>query len=181
MHRLGGSMKYREVSIFTGTSFKVPEHIRRLDSKRTHGWQLRYGKWMMFSDHSNDGSGAKASLAAAKQELMKRIDALHAPTGLRTEIVSWKSSSLPVGISGPLKSVRAGRRTIEFNYSISIPQFEEKPTTRKVYIGTENTITDERLAAALAKAIEIRKEAVSDFQDGKTHTKRKHSRKREKA
>ncbi len=174
-------MKYREVSIFTGTSFQVPEHIRRLDSQRTHGWQLRYGKWMMFSDHANDGSGAKASLAAAKQELLKRIDALHAPTGLRTDIMSWKSSALPVGISGPVKSVRAGRRTVEFNYLISTPRFEEKTTTRKVYIGTENTITDKRLSAALAKAIEIRKEVVRDFQDEKTHAKRKLSRKREKA
>ena len=52
-------MEYRSRTIFSGQSLDVPKYIVRLDSRKTHGWQLRYGKWKMFSDHSNDGSGAR--------------------------------------------------------------------------------------------------------------------------
>ena len=31
-------MKYRKVVIFSGHRFQVPEHIQRLDSKRTRAW-----------------------------------------------------------------------------------------------------------------------------------------------
>ena len=172
-------MKYREVTVLNRETFQVPENIRRLDSKKNHGWQVRYGQWKMFSDHSNDGSGAKASLRAATEELLKRIDALQAPTGLKTEVVSWKSNALPVGISGPVRYLRKGRRVAEFNFVISIPRFGENGTSRAVYIGTENTMTKERVKVALAKAVDIRKQAESEFQSGKTQEKRKLSRKRE--
>lgn len=173
-------MKYREVTIFTGAKFRVPEHIQRLDSKHTHGWQLRFGKWTMFSDHSNDGTGARTSLTAAKEELLKRIDKLHAPTGLRTTTLSSKTTDLPVGISGPVRSVKRGRRVAEFNFVISVPQAGGRSTSRKAYIGTENTISDERIMEALAVAVDIRKQAVRVFQDTKTRTKRALSRKHEK-
>lgn len=172
-------MKYREVIIFTGAKFQVAENIRRLDSKKNHGWQVRYGMWKMFSDHSNDGSGAKASLKAATEELLKRIDVLQAPTGLKSEVTSWKSNALPVGISGPVRYLRPGRRVAEFNFVISVPRFGEKGTSRAVYIGTENTMTKERVKVALAKAVDIRKQAESEFQNGKTREKRRLSRKRE--
>lgn len=34
-------MIYRDVINIFGDRFKVPEHIQRLDHKRTHAWQLR--------------------------------------------------------------------------------------------------------------------------------------------
>jgi hypothetical protein len=60
-------MKYRDVVIFSGHRFKVPEHIQRIGSKRTHAWQLRYGIWMIFSDHTTDGRsvGRKALRCSA--------------------------------------------------------------------------------------------------------------------
>ena len=173
-------MKYREVIIFTGTSFQVPEHIRRLDSKRTHGWQLRYGKWTMFSDHTNDGSGARKSLDAAVQELMKRVDAINAPTGLRRSITSSKSSELPVGISGPITRTRKGRRVTEHYFGVTIPRHGDKPTNTSVYIGTDNTFTYERQEVALAKAIDIRKKAERAYQAATTKEKRATSRKKER-
>ena len=104
-------MKTRVVRIFTGATFRVPEHIQRIDSKHTHGWQLRYGKSKMFSDHSNDGSKARAALKLATAELIKRIAKLPAPSGLRRDIASNKGSQLPVGISGPIVRTRPGRNT----------------------------------------------------------------------
>lgn len=165
-------MKYRDVVIFSGHRFQVPEHIQRLDSKNTRAWQLRYGKWKTFSDHTADGSGAEAALAAAIEELHKRIDRLPAPTGLKQENSSSKNNDLPVGISGPVSRTRKGRRVSEYNFGVTIPRFGDKPTTANVYIGTENTMTDERYEVALAKAVDIRKKAERAFQAAATKAKR---------
>ncbi|MDA8259819.1 MAG: hypothetical protein M0Z99_29960 [Betaproteobacteria bacterium] len=165
-------MKYREVIIFSGHRFQMPEHIQRLDSKHTRAWQLRYGIWKTFSDHTADGSGAAAALAAAIEELYRRIERLPAPTGLRRESNSSKNNDLPVGISGPIARTRKGRRVAEYNFGVTIPRHGDKPTNRNVYIGTENTITDERFEEALAKAIDIRKKAERAFQAAATKAKR---------
>ena len=165
-------MKYREVAIFSGHCFKVPEHIQRLDTRNTRAWQLRYGKWKTFSDHTSDGSGAATALAAAIEELHKRIDHLPAPTGLRRERNSSKNNELPVGISGPIARTRKGRRVAEFNFGVTIPRFGDKPTNKNVYIGTENTITDERYELALAKAVDIRKKSEKAYQAAATRAKR---------
>lgn len=165
-------MKFREVVIFSGHKFQVPEHIRRLDSKRNCAWQLRYGKWKTFSDHTADGSGAEAALALATEELQKRIHRLPAPSGLKQELSSSKGSDLPVGISGPIASTRKGRRVAEYTFGITIPRFGDKPTNKTVYIGTENTITDARYEEALAKAIDIRAKAERAFQAAATKAKR---------
>lgn len=165
-------MKCREVVIFYGHRFQVPENIQRLDSRNTRAWQLRYGKWKTFSDHTTDGTGAEAALAAAIEELQHRIFRLPAPTGLRQEPNASKSNGLPVGISGPISRTRKGRRVAEYNFGVTIPRFGEKPTNANVYIGTENTITDERYEEALAKAIDIRKKAERAYQGAATKAKR---------
>ena len=64
-------MKIREVVIFTGQKFSVPQGIQRIDHRATHGWQLRYGGTKLFSDRTPDGSGADAALEAATKELLK--------------------------------------------------------------------------------------------------------------
>ena len=67
-------MKYREVVIFNGDKYTVPQNIQRIDHLATHGWQLRYGGTKLFSDHTTDGSGAAASLEAAmKGETWVRV------------------------------------------------------------------------------------------------------------
>ena len=62
-------MNTRDVTIFSGERFEVPPCIQRIDHLSTHGWQLRYGGTKLFSDHSNDGSGARRALALAEQHL----------------------------------------------------------------------------------------------------------------
>ena len=165
-------MKYPEVVVFSGHRFQAPEHVQRLDSRNTRAWQLRYGKWKTFSDHATDGSDADAALAAAIEELHKRIDRLPAPTGLRQESSSAKNNDLPVGISGPIAHTRKGPRVAKYNFGIIIPRYGDKPTNKSVYIGTENTITDERFEEALAKAVDIRKKAEEAYQAAATKAKR---------
>ena len=169
-------MKTRVVEIFTGTRIRVPEHIQRIDSYHTHGWQLRYGKSRMFSDHSSDGSGARAALKLAIDELRLRIARLPAPSGLRRAIGSNKSSKLPVGISGPIVRSRPGRNARDASFGVTLPRFGMKPTTRNVYIATENTYTIDKVKRALARAIELRRNAERAYQAAATRAKREAAR-----
>lgn len=158
-------MERRIVEIFTGKVFKVPSHIVRLDHEATHGWQVRYGKpWKMFSDHTNDGSGARRSLAEAIDELAKRVKRLPAPTGLRTAVSVNKTSGLPVGISGPKLRQREGKGTAYCEFQVTFPVVGSKSKNTHVYIGTQNTVTKEKVEAALAKAIALRNKHVKKYQ-----------------
>ncbi len=157
--------------------FLVPEGIQRIDHKATHGWQLRYGKSKLYSDFTNDGSGAAASFALVTKELLRRIEKLAAPSRLQTEPNANKTSDLPVGISGPIVRLRKGSTVRECNLSVSIPRFGEKPARRSVYIGNENTYTLERYNAAVTRAIEMREKAVRAYQTAATRSKRVEGRK----
>jgi hypothetical protein len=169
-------MQYRECTIYSGDIFLVPENIQRIDMdapKTTHGWQVRYaGKTRFFSDGQPDRQGAEHALQRAIADLVKRIDKYNAPTTLRHHTGPHKTSALPVGISGPIARLNKRTSTIEYNYSINIPRFGERATTRKVYIGTENTITKQRERAALRRAKDIRKEAEKAYTQAATAARR---------
>jgi len=165
-------MKFRDVVIFSGHSFSVPQGIQRIDHRATHGWQLRYGGTKLFSDHSADGSGAAASLAAATRELLKRIAKLPAPVRLQRAPSENKSSDLPAGIFGPVVRQRSGSHVRDASLSVLVPRFGKTPLRRTVYIGTENTYTPARYQRALERAIEMRASAEEDYQRAATRAKR---------
>jgi hypothetical protein len=166
------TIKFRQIVIFSGETFEVPQGIQRIDHRATHGWQLRYGGTKLFSDHTNDGSGAAASLEKATKELLKRIAVLPAPSLLQRGPSQNKTSNLPVGISGPVVRLRRGGRTRDCSLSVLIPRFGEKPRRRTVYIGTENTYTLARYYLALDRAIEMRKQAEEAYEKAATRAKR---------
>ncbi len=165
-------MKVRDVVIFNGSKFAVPQGIQRIDSRATHGWQLRYGGTKLFSDHSPDGSGAPAALQAATAELLKRIAKLPAPTPLQHGPSENKTSELPVGIFGPVVRQRNGSKVRYASLSVLVPRFGDRPRRRSVYIGSENTYTTERYNAALAKAVEMRTKAENAYRRAATKAKR---------
>lgn len=167
-------MNYRECITYLGVTFQVPENIVRIEiDSNTYGWQVRYGEPdVMISDKSPDTIGIEKALAEATQELIHRIHSLDAPTGLRKTISKNKTSDLPSGISDPVVRNRKGRRVSEYNFGVSIPRFGDKPTTKNIYIGTENTINEQKYDAALAKAIEVRNKAAAAFQEAKTNDRR---------
>jgi hypothetical protein len=165
-------MKIRDVVIFSGERFEVPQGIQRIDHLATHGWQLRYGGTKLFSDHTPDGSGASEALVLATKELLRRIAKLPAPSKLQREPNGNKTSDLPVGISGPVVRQRKGGRIRDCSLSVSLPRFGDSPLRRSVYIGTENTYTVERYKAALERAIEMRSNAEAAYQRAATRAKR---------
>ena len=169
-------MKFREVAIFNGDIYQVPQCVQRIDTRATHGWQLRYGGTKLFSDHSADGSGAAAALEKATRELLKRIASLPAPSMLQRGPSQNKGNDLPVGISGPVVRQRAKSQVRDCSLSVLIPRFGQKPLRRSIYIGTENTYTPARFRAALARAVELRNEAVEIYERAATRAKRAEGR-----
>ena len=165
-------MKFRTSVIFTGKRFKVPQGIQRIDVRSTHGWQLRYGGTKFFNDGSTDGRGATASLAAAKKELLARINRMPAPSLLQKQPNQTKGNDLPVGISGPIVRLRPNSKVRDCSFSVSVPLYGAKPRRRSVYIATENTFTQERYQAALTRALEMRKAAEVKYEKDATKAKR---------
>ena len=165
-------MTYRDVVIFSGPEFKVPQNIQRIDHLATHGWQLRYGGTKLFSDHTSDGSGAAAALEAATKELVRRIAKLPAPSRLQQRPNHNKTSDLPVGISGPIVRQRRGGRVRDCSLAVLLPRYGQPARRVNVYIGTENTYTPERFQQALAKAVELREKAVAAYETATTRAMR---------
>jgi hypothetical protein len=167
-------MKTRHVTLFSGHSFTVPQGIQRIDTRATHGWQVRYHGTKFFADGSSDGSGAARSLDAATRELLHRIATLPAPVVLQKAPSVSKSSDLPPGISGPIlvpPRRRTGTRTAVL--SVLLPRFGQEPRVKSIYIGTERTYSHRRFEDALAKAIELRAEVVRKYEETATRSKRK--------
>lgn len=169
-------MKFREVVIFNGDCYDVPQCIQRIDHRATHGWQLRYGGTKLYSDHSNDGSGAALALSAATAELAKRVAALPAPTTLQSAPSANKSNGLPPGISGPIVRARRGGRVRDCSLGVLVPRFGKTPLRRSIYIGTEHTYTAAKLEAALERAVAMRKEAEEAYQLEATKARRADAR-----
>jgi hypothetical protein len=170
-------MKTRHVTIFSGHAFEVPQSIQRIDHRATHGWQLRYGGTKLFSDGlPADGSRAAESLARATKELMRRINTMPAPSLLQRAPSASKTSSLPVGISGPIVRLRRGSALRDCSLAVLIPRFGQKPLRRSVYIGTENTYTVERFHEALEKAVAMRAAAVEAYEKAATRDRRAQAR-----
>jgi hypothetical protein len=165
-------MKFRDVTIFSGHRFKVPQCVQRIDHRATHGWQLRYGGTKLYSDHTRDGSGAAASLALATKELLRRIATLPAPTTLQQGPSSNKSSDLPPGISGPIVRQRRGGHVRDCSFAVLLPRYGDAPLRRSVYIGTENTYTQAKYRAALRRALELRREAEEVYRAQATRARR---------
>lgn len=170
-------MKTRSVTLFSGQTLTVPQNIQRIDSRSTHGWQVRYGGTKFFSDGSADGSGAEASLKLATKELMRRIASMPAPVKVKESTpLSNKGSTLPPGISGPIVKSRRGEQFRSAVLSVVLPRFGSTPRIRSVYIGTENTYTKQRFRDALAQAIELRTDAVTRYRADATKARRQEAK-----
>jgi hypothetical protein len=162
-------MPVRTAVLPSGARIRVPEHIQRIDTRSTHGWQLRYGKpTQFFSDSKAKGGSPRESLRLAIAALRKRLASLPAPTGLQRAASSSKQNDLPAGISGPILRQRPGRTAAECHFSVNLPRYGDKPLRRSVYIANQNTYSKERYQEALAAAIELRQEAEAAYQKAAT-------------
>ena len=165
-------MKIKEVTLFNGEHFKVPQGIQRLDDRSTHGWQVRYQGTRMFSDHSQDGSGAERALALAVAELLHRIATLPAPVNLQRSPSAGKTSDLPAGISGPIMRTHKRSSLRTAHLSVLLPQYGRPARCTSVYIASENTYTAARFEQALRKALQRRHQAEAAYEAAATRARR---------
>ncbi|EGJ09078.1 MULTISPECIES: hypothetical protein [Rubrivivax] len=166
-------MKYRELVLFNGERFLVPQGIQRIDTGATHGWQVRYQGTRLFSDHTRDGSGARQAFELATRELMRRIAALPAPVTLQRAPSAHKTSALPPGISGPIIRTKKGSTTRTAVLSVLLPCYGAPARRTSVHIGSENTYSVERFEQALARAVELRAEAERAYTAAATQARRR--------
>ena len=167
-------MQTRTVTIYTGTRIRVPEHIQRIDTHSTHGWQMRYGQpTLFFSDGQGPGNGPRPALKRAIEALRQRIADLPAPTGLQRGTSPNKQNDLPVGIRGPILRQRPGRSVPECHFSVNLPRYGGRPLRRSVYIANQNTYSPERYTDALNAALEMRRLAEEQYQLDATTAKRR--------
>lgn len=146
-------MTIRTITLPSGRRMKVPQGIQRIDCRATHGWQVRYGGTKFFSD----GAGSPlTSLRLAKAELALRVASMLAPTKLNRKAGAGKRSGMPLGLSGPIVRQRPGQKVREANLAVSIPRFGKKPRRMVIYIGNENTYTEQRLERAIARGLRQR-------------------------
>lgn len=168
-------MKFRDVAIFSGQRFTVPQCIQRIDHGSTHGWQVRYQGTKLFSDGTTDGTGAAMSLQRAIRELMARIASLPAPVLLQRAPSAHKTSDLPPGISGPIVRARRHSNVRSASFSVLIPRYGQRARITSVYIGNENTYNAARYREALAKALTLREQAEQQYLEAATTARRKES------
>lgn len=170
-------MKTRTVTIFSGQTFTVPQGIQRIDTRATHGWQVRYQGTKFFADGAADGSRAQKSLDAAIRHLLSRIATLPAPVVLQRAPSVGKTSDLPPGISGPiLAPPRKGSRVRSAVLSVLLPRFGQNPRVKTIHIGSERTYTEQRFQAAVEKAVLLRAEVVRKYELTATRVKREEGR-----
>jgi hypothetical protein len=154
-------MKSRQVTLYGGLTFQVPQGIQRIDSKSTHGWQVRYQGSKFFSDGPT--GHPQQSLINAMRELLNRLDSLPPPAVLNRGPSASKSTDLPSGISGPIVRERPGRPMIA-ELSVLLPRLGRSALHKKIHIGSENTYTPDKYRAALAKGVAMRAEAIAQYE-----------------
>jgi len=163
-------MKTRKITLADGATFTVPQGIQRLDSRSTRGWQVRYQGTKYFADGQD---GPKKSLGLATRELLQRIASMPAPVALRRAPSPRKTSSLPVGISGPIVINKAGSDRQSAVLSVLVPRFGQPNLVREFHIGTPATYTKARYREALAKAVQLRTESLAKYEVAATRARRK--------
>lgn len=163
-------MKYRPVTLPDGTEHTVPQGIQRIDTRSTHGWQVRYQGTKFFSD--GPSADTRQSLIKATRELIQRLATLTAPSGLKRQASPHKSTDLPPGISGPIVRERPGRAP-SAALSVLVPRYGKSAENKTVYIGSQNTYTEDRYRAALAKGLEIRARAIERYEQDAANARRK--------
>jgi hypothetical protein len=163
-------MKTKEVRLPTGQKFTVPQGIQRLDSHSTRGWQVRYHGTKYFADGA---AGPANSLTGATKELLQRIATMPAPVTLRKAASPNKGTGLPPGISGPIVVKKAGSGTPTAVLSVLVPRYGETNLVKNIYLGTPRTYTKKRYNEAVAEAVQMRAEAVAEYEATATRVKRK--------
>ena len=144
------------------TLFKCPRHIVRIDKNvpgfaGTHGWQVRYTKPSVFFSDDSVEAGRKSPLHSLADASEYLAAVYNGPKTVRTRskcLSSKKNLIQEVGLR-LISRMHKGRNVME--HYIEVTSLQNDHTPDRVYVGTDNTLTEARLQAALEKARQLRK------------------------
>lgn len=152
-------LKHRRVRLACGEAFQVPPYVVRIDTNRPggvglHGWQVTYATpTKYFSDSATPDRNPRDSFESAvaylksiwtgprkRKVALERIDKA-SKTGAAGVRVKWRRNS------------SRGSRSCWVVVSIG------SRVLKQLYVGTEGSFTEDRLAARLAEGVALRRAA----------------------
>lgn len=150
----------REVDVPGSGELWVPRHIQRIDiwpenKSATHGWQVRLREHgtRFFSDGEKSPT---ISLKAAQTFLKENYKSI--PPASRIADKERSSKQTKTGAAGVTIIFRQARNrhAYEAYFSVTAPVWHSKPRVLKIYIATNNSITQDKLDDAYSKAVYLR-------------------------
>ncbi|THB70128.1 MAG: hypothetical protein D6B28_10130 [Gammaproteobacteria bacterium] len=148
-----------------GTEYVVPTHVNRVDCEKAKGWQIRrIRKHQPKLDKfipDRKFSDQHASLNMAVEVLRIHLKNIQPMDVIPFALKDSKKGVNKTGYPGVRLDwdKRKGKKFYELSVEVTIGKYD--PTTYKAfYVGTENTITQERLDSAMAEAIAWREQLV---------------------
>ncbi len=149
----------RIVSLKRYGKLTVPKYITRIDvddpgKAGTHGWEIRYKEQDIFFSDSKYGDINKALKAATE----KLYSIYKGPSTYIHKIPRQKKKhDLPVGIRLIWKKPK-NKTFQELYVEVGFPK--GKVPAKKLYVGTENTITEEKLLEKLEQGLKLRQQFI---------------------
>lgn len=153
-----------------GLVVEVPKYVRRIFSKRNgkvnvKGWQIAYVRMDVdpFNPFFSDGdSGPYISLEKATDELRRFLSRTPNTKQSGLRLNETKQDLYRTGLSGVRLDWRFGRRNALYELKVEARAGVYTPSRTKVfYVGTEFSVTRERLERALVEARKFRDEQIS--------------------
>lgn len=160
----GHDIKFYKQSI-DGNEYTVPTHVNRVDCEKAKGWQIRrIRKYQPKLDKfipDRKFHDEQSSLNMAVEVLRIHLKSIQPMDVIPFAVNDAKKGVNKTGYPGVRLDwdKRKGKKYYELSIEVTIGKYD--PTTYKAfYVGTENTITQERLESALNEAIEWREHLV---------------------
>ena len=154
----------RSVNVPGHGIYQVPRHVSRVDTqpqsrKGWHGWVVRWsGQSKFFSDVGH--GGCEGALEAAKRHVQehKPPEASRCKPDLGIRVVRKPSSR---------------RQLFETYVEVGHPAGTKVQAHRRFYVGVDNTVTPERLEAAMKKARALRARWIAEHESREFLPKKK--------
>ena len=147
------------------TKFQVVQHVVRIDIDEpgkagTHGWQVRHKKTSkLFSDSTKRN---RRSPSASPAEAVSYLSEIYSGPTIRLRNSPTKRKKNDIQEAGiRLVTHRRKHKTFEEFYVAAVSPIKGE-ASKRVYVGTENTITLPRIDA-MQKARLLRKEMEKTF------------------
>jgi hypothetical protein len=160
---LPADFPHRDFVTRSGATMRVPRHVVRIDIEDgTRGWQVRYrGRTRFFSDRNREFpfGTPQTSLARAIDFLADIYEGPNPP--LRS--IESRSKLFPTGIPGVRIRHRMEKSGTCLVTYVEVDALERGSGSKRFYVGTSRTATEERLLHQFDLAVAYRSQSVAEL------------------